>query len=204
MRSAVASLTLLALVATQSAAQTAGGMSSMGGMDHMGGMQHGGASMSMPAPAGQAAFAAISDIVKQLQADSTTDWSKVNLEALRQHLIDMDNVTMRSMVKQSRTAGGLVMTITGTPTVAASIQRMVGMHAMMMAEGEPGSEADAMNAKAEKVPGGMRLTVTARDSSDTKLVSRIRGLGFIGLLTVGEHHAMHHMMVARGGMMMGH
>lgn len=34
-----------------------------------------------------------------LEADSKTDWSKVDIEALRQYLIDMDNVTLRSAVK---------------------------------------------------------------------------------------------------------
>ena len=31
-----------------------------------------------------------------LEADPTTDWSKVNIGALREHLIDMDEVTMRA------------------------------------------------------------------------------------------------------------
>ena len=52
-----------------------------------------------PAQPGQGAFAAIQEIVGILEADSSTDWSKVNIEALRQHLIDMDNVTLRSEVK---------------------------------------------------------------------------------------------------------
>ena len=90
------------------------------------------------------------------------------------------------------------MRITGTPPVAAAIQRMVGMHAMMLGEG------DTLVAAAVKIPGGMRLTVTAHDTSNTRLVNRIRGLGFIGLMTEGEHHQMHHLMVARGGMMMMH
>lgn len=143
-------------------------------------------------PPGQAAFAAIAAVVGILNADSTTDWSKVNLEALRQHLIDMDNITMRSQVRPVQVAGGLTMTITGTPPVAAAIQRMVGMHAMMLRmEG-------GMAAKADKMPTGMRLTVTAKDLTDARLVARIRGLGFIGLMTEGEHHQMHHLMVARG------
>jgi len=39
---------------------------------------------------GQDAFGAIQEIVQILDADPKTDWSKVDLEALRQHLIDMD------------------------------------------------------------------------------------------------------------------
>jgi hypothetical protein len=172
-------------------------MKPMGCMDKMAGMQHEGMP-TMATSSGQAAFTTIAEVVKVLKADSTTDWSKVNLEALRQHLIDMDNVTMRSQVRQASIAGGLVMNITGTPPVAAAIQRMVGMHAMMLDEGKD------MVTTTTKVPGGMRFTVTARDTADAHLVARIRGLGFIGLMTEGEHHQMHHLLLARGGMMMGH
>lgn len=170
------------------------GMDTAAGMGKMAGMQHAGMA-TMATQSGQAAFAAIAEVVKILEADSTTDWSKVNLEALRQHLIDMDNVTMRSQVRQTPIAAGLVMNVTGTPSVAAAIQRMVGMHTMMLGEGSE------MVAKVVKIPGGMRFTVTARDSADIRLVARIRGLGFIGLMTEGEHHQMHHLMVARSGMM---
>ena len=48
-----------------------------------------GAATSPPMP-GQDAFGAIQEIVQILDADPKTDWSKVDLEALRQHLIDMD------------------------------------------------------------------------------------------------------------------
>jgi hypothetical protein len=43
--------------------------------------------------------------------------------------------------------------------------------------------------------------VTARDSSNVKLVAMIRGEGFAGLLTEGDHHARHHMALARGDAM---
>jgi hypothetical protein len=58
-------------------------------MHHM--MQHGpGQAAALPTQPGQSAFAAIQEIVAMLEADPKTDWSRVNIEALRQHLIDMD------------------------------------------------------------------------------------------------------------------
>ena len=39
-----------------------------------------------PIQTGQAGFAAIQEIVAILEADTTTDWTKVDVEALRQHL----------------------------------------------------------------------------------------------------------------------
>jgi len=72
--------------------------------------------MSGPRPAspGNAAFGTISEIVRMLDADPNTDWSRVNIEALRQHLIDMDLVLMTSTVKQRNVAGGVELDVTGT------------------------------------------------------------------------------------------
>src|SRR4051812_7008429 len=55
---------------------------------------HGGGA---PQSAGQDAFGAIQEIVLMLEADPKTDWSKVDLEALRQHLIDMNEVVLRAV-----------------------------------------------------------------------------------------------------------
>ena len=45
---------------------------------------------------GQSAFAAIQEIIASLKADPATDWSTIDIEALRQRLIDMDDVTLRA------------------------------------------------------------------------------------------------------------
>jgi hypothetical protein len=47
--------------------------------------------------------------------------------------------------------------------------------------------------KAAALPDGKLHTVTA---TDPKEVQHIRRLGFIGLLASGEHHQMHHLMIA--------
>jgi hypothetical protein len=166
-------------------------MQHMPGMQHTAGMEHENAG-AQGTQGGQAAFAAIAEIVHLLDADSTTNWSAVDLEALRQHLIDMDAVTLRSRVRQVRTAGGLVMEVTGTPQVAGSIRRMVGAHAPML------DALGGWHASAARIPGGMRLTVVASNPADSAAVARIRGLGFIGLMTEGAHHAQHHLMIAKG------
>ena len=60
---------------------------------------HSGAASSGAIPSGQAAYATMAAIVAMLEADSTTDWSKVNIEALRQHLIVMNEVTLRARAR---------------------------------------------------------------------------------------------------------
>jgi hypothetical protein len=152
----------------------------------------------VPTLPGQDAFGAIAEIVRILDADPDTDWSRVDLERLRQHLIDMHEVVLRAAVKATPVPGGLVMNVTGTGRTEPAIRAMVVPHA---------AELDRMAglaAKAEPIPCGVRLTVTARDAQDAKAVARLRGLGFIGLLTLGAHHQPHHLAMARGAAMPGH
>jgi len=151
-----------------------------------------------PTMPGQDAFAAIAEIVGILEADPTTDWTKVDIERLRQHLIDMNEVMLRAAVSQTSVPGGLAMEITGTGRTEQAIRAMVVPHAL---------ELDHMvewSAKTESVAGGVRLTVVARTPDDAKLVARIRGLGFAGLITEGAHHQPHHLAMARGKALNGH
>jgi hypothetical protein len=145
-----------------------------------------------PTAGGQSAFATISEIVRILKADPATDWSKVDLEALRQHLIDMDDVTLRASVVQRRVPGGLQMDITGTGRTAAAIKRMVTSHAHVLEEHTP------YQPTVRPIAGGVRLTVVARDTASAATVVMIRGLGFAGIMVEGDHHAEHHLMMAKG------
>lgn len=151
--------------------------------------------LNAPTLAGQDAFGAVQEIVRILEADTTTDWSKVNLEALRQHLIDMDEVTLRANAAATSVDGGLEIAITGEGRTLAAIQRMIPDHAQ---------ELDQMNgwhATSQMLTDGQRLTVT---SSDPKEVAHIRGLGFIGLLVGGPHHQPHHLAMAKNEMVHQH
>ena len=173
-----------------------------------GAMPHGGMSQGMhqmhhtmgdgAMQPGQGAFGAMAEVVRTLEADPATDWSKVDIERLRQHLIDMDEVVLRASVKATQVPGGLSMEITGAGRTAQSIRAMVIPHT---------AELDAMpawSAKAEAVPDGVRLIVVARDPADAKTVARIRGLGFAGLLVQGGHHGPHHLAMAKGEMPASH
>ena len=52
-----------------------------------------------------------------LEADPKTDWSKVDIEALRRHLIDMNNVTLYADVRSEPVEGGMRFTVTGAGAV---------------------------------------------------------------------------------------
>ena len=150
------------------------------------------ASAQTPTQSGQAAYGAIAEVVNLLEADPTTDWTKVNIEALRKHLIDMDDVTLRSQVTQRNIPGGLEMNVTGSAGTDSAIRRLLASHAATLEMGE------VYHATTAEISGGARLTVTSRDLSDASTIARIRGLGFAGLITEGNHHAQHHIALARG------
>ena len=156
--------------------------------------------MAGPGPTmpGQDAFGAIAEIVRILEADPATDWSKVDMERLRQHLIDMNEVILHSVVKQTSIAGGLAMEISGSGRTEQAIRAMVVPHAAEL------NRLPEWSATAAVIPGGVRLTVVAKRPDDTKLLGRIRGLGFAGLMTQGAHHQPHHLAMAKGEALSGH
>ncbi|HEU4368542.1 MAG TPA: hypothetical protein VFV05_10000 [Methylomirabilota bacterium] len=159
--------------------------------------KHGMAS-GAPTMPGQDAFGAIAEIVRTLDADPATDWSKVDIERLRQHLIDMNEVVLRSVVEQTPVPGGLAMEITGTGRTEQAIRAMVVPHAVEL------DRMPSFAARTETIAGGVRLTVVAKRPDDPKSVARIRGLGFAGLITEGAHHQPHHLAMAKGEAVAGH
>jgi hypothetical protein len=143
---------------------------------------------SVPTQPGQGAFAAIQEIVEILEADPKTDWSKIDIGALRQHLIDMDNVTLRARVQSSPIDGGIKFAASGDGEVKQSIQRMVMAHAGIM-NGVGGWKITAAETDSGAV---ISVIVPARD------LKKLQALGFTGVMTHGMHHHEHHLMIARG------
>ena len=144
-----------------------------------------------PTMPGQDAFGAIQEIVRILEVDPKTDWSKVNLEALRQHLIDMSEVTLKADAVTKLIDGGIEVTVTGTGRTVEAIQRMVPAQAHQVDR----THLNGWSAKTEPLPNGVLLTVT---SGDPQQAQHIRGLGFIGFMASGSHHQAHHLAMAKG------
>lgn len=161
---------------------------SHGMMDHHAMMAPHPSAGATPTQGGQSAFAAIQEIVAILEADPKTDWSKVDIEALRRHLIDMDNVTLRAEARSEPVEGGMRFVVTGTGAVRDSIQRMTAAHAAAM------NGVGGWTFKSVATEDGADLTVLAPAKDRAKL----QALGFAGVMARGMHHQMHHLMIARG------
>jgi hypothetical protein len=166
-----------------------GGMAMPGGMGGHGGMhgQQSGA-LDMPTMPGQDAFGAIQEVVQLLQADRTTDWSKVNISALRQHLIDMNEVTLRAAAAERMLDNGIEIAVTGEGRTLDAIKRMVPAHVSELRE-------IGWIAKSEDLANGVKLTVTA---SEAQPLAKLKALGFMGIMVQGGHHQPHHLMMAKG------
>jgi len=152
-------------------------------------MTHG-VSGKAPTEAGQDAFAAIQEIVAILSADPDTDWSTVNIDALRDHLVDMHRVTLYENVVSEQIDGGMRYVISGDAETSVSIKRMVSAHASQV------SQDSAWSAVTTELPNGLTLLVTTDQVNE---VAKIRGLGFAGFMVQGNHHQPHHLMMATGG-----
>ncbi len=144
---------------------------------------------SSPSEKGQSQFAAIAEIVTLLRDDEDTDWPQVDIRALRDHLVDMDNVTTRASVARSVNEMSVTFSVTGDEVVAASIGRMVLAHSPML------QQATDWTVDASEQPNGAMMIIQVASAEE---MNQVIGLGFFGLMTIGAHHKQHHLMIATG------
>jgi hypothetical protein len=149
-------------------------------------MQGPGAGLVEP---GQGAFGAIAEIVALLEADPETDWRRVDIEALRAHLIDMNALTLGAMAETVMQDDRVVFRVTGEGAALRAIRAMVPAHAAAL------SEAGNWRAAAIETERGVELTVAPRDRRE---LAKIAALGFIGVMATGAHHQAHHLAIAMG------
>lgn len=160
------------------------------GKDHAAMADHG---LTQP---GESAFGAIQEVVERLEANPNTDWSHVNVTALREHLIDMDEVTLHAAIQERPLPDGMRYIVTGAGRTREAIQHMIIGHAQSM------GDAPHWTMTAEPSVGGAIVTVTAKQPSD---LPEIRALGLLGMMADGAHHQVHHWFLATGeGPMGGH
>ncbi|MFK5981049.1 MAG: hypothetical protein QM488_19435 [Rhizobiaceae bacterium] len=147
----------------------------------------------LPTEGGQSAFAAMAEIVAMLMNDPKTDWSKVNISALREHLVDMNELTLNATATQAKEGTAVIFSVTGEGRTLRAIQSMVPAHAKEL------DKIEGWTVSAKTIPTGAVLTVVAK--SDMEL-AKISALGFFGMMSIGAHHQPHHLAMATGNMMM--
>jgi hypothetical protein len=141
--------------------------------------------------AGNDAFGTIQEVIRRLNSDPNTDWSKVNLEALRQHLQDMNDMTLNvEVISQKAIHNGLEVVLRPTTDRAAlALDKVFKAHLLQF------KKDTGWNMKVVKNNGQYTILTT---SDNTKDEAKIRGLGYIGLMVYGDHHQRHHWAMATG------
>ena len=146
-------------------------------------------SSGMPSLPGQDAFGAGQEIVQILQSDPSTDWSKVNMDRLREHLIDMNEVVLGAKAVVNELPDGVSIHVSGEGRTLEAIQRLIPAQAREL------GRSGIWRATIGQVADGVVLTVQAGSPNE---VAQIKGLGYFGLIASGTHHQMHHLMIASG------
>ncbi len=157
---------------------------------------HGSGESHIPTEVGQSAFAALAEIVAMLQQDKDTDWQQVSIDDLREHLVDMDLLTLRAAVTREQTElGQQRYHIQGDGRTLAAIQKMVPAHAAVI------SQLYGWATEVEITTTGAILEVKAQDKNTQ---AQLEALGFFGFMALGAHHQVHHLAIARGESIHGH
>lgn len=112
---------------------------------------------TFPSEQGQSAFAAIAEIVTILENDPNTNWSKVNINALREHLVDMNALTLNASVSIEKSTTSIIFDAAGTGTTLRALQNMVPAHAREL------DKMDDWTAVGEKTDKGAILKCRSSD-----------------------------------------
>jgi len=142
--------------------------------------------------AGNDAFGTIQEVITQLNNDPNTDWSRVNIETLRQHLRDMNDMTLNvEVLSQKPIENGMVAVVEATtPRAAEALGRV--------SRGHPPQLKRETGWVMKVTQDGKTFTFTTTTEKPQE-VDKIRGLGYIGLIASGPHHQPHHWAMATGG-----
>ena len=147
------------------------------------------AEMGMPLAPGQDMFGAISEINGIIE-QSGMPWTDVDLDALWEHLRDMDALMTDAVVEKTELENGLSMTVSGEGAAARAVENMIPAHTTFLRSVRPDwtIELEGNNSRYE-------VTVTASSASE---IERIKALGFSGFMVQDDHHATHHLGIASG------
>jgi hypothetical protein len=94
----------------------------------------------------------------------------------------------RAGAAQRMIDNGIEITVTGKGRTLEAIRRMVPSHVSELHE-------IGWNANSYDLSNGIKLTVMA---SEAQPLTKLKALGFMGIMVQGGHHQSHHLMMAMG------
>lgn len=157
-------------------------------MKHTEGMHEAGAGTLTEA--GTDVFATLQEAIVQLEANPDTDWEKVNVEALRSHLLEMVDMSVNVAVVETPLANGFQARVKPiTERAEDSLRKVLSAHPQQL-EAETGWDMQVSDADGE-------FTITVTTANDQE-IARIKALGYIGVMARGDHHKPHHWAILSG------
>lgn len=141
--------------------------------------------------AGNDIFATIQEVITKLNTDTNINWDEVNIEALREHLLDMRDMTINvEVISQNRLENGSEILIRpSTDRAKQAMERVLSAHPEQLKQ-----EANWQMQVQKRGDKYLLTTVTEKPEE----VNKIIGLGYIGLMAYGSHHQPHHWSMATG------
>lgn len=144
---------------------------------------------SSPLEPGQGMFGAISEINKIIEATGA-DWANVDLDALWEHLKDMDALMTSAKVEKVELPDGLRMLVSGEGAAERAVRNMIPAHSEFLRSVRPNWDI-SLNGDGARY----ELVVT---STDAREAAKIKALGFSGFMVQDDHHASHHLGIGMG------
>lgn len=145
---------------------------------------------SQPTEGGQAQFSAIIEIVSLLEANEETDWSSVDIDGLRSHLLDMDRLIRDTNAKTTTISDTQIQfTVMGSAESIPSIHRMAATHSKFIEQSRGWKISSDLNEKGATI----QITVV-----EPETMTRLNALGFYGFMSLDSHHQAHHYQMAMG------
>ncbi len=143
-----------------------------------------------PKAPGNDAFAAVEEIVQLLLNDPSTDWTKVNIDALHSHLKDMHLFFLETDTVEPIVSGlSVTFKVTGNATSIAAIHRMLPAHSAYIEKIKPWKTHVTLT------DDGASLRI---DVHDNLALIQLKAIGLYGFMSLDSHHQAHHLMIATG------
>ena len=139
---------------------------------------------------GQSAFAALIEIVALLENDEQTDWSRVDLDSTRAHLLDMHHVILNTEASAS-----IIDNLTIRFDIRANKESISSVHRMIPTHGRFIEQSRGWTIVSELDDAGASLKISVTDNSTLK---KLNALGFYGFMALDSHHQAHHLQIALG------
>ncbi|KAK3584291.1 hypothetical protein CHS0354_035372 [Potamilus streckersoni] len=139
---------------------------------------------------GESIFGTLSEINQTLE-QKEYDWSKIDMDALWEHLRDMNALMTQTTVVKTKLKNGLRMTVkSSTPDGKRAVNNMIPAHSAFLS-----GVRKLWKINYSKEAGGYTITVTSDTPSE---IIKIQALGFSGFMIQDDHHRFHHFGLATG------